>query len=277
MAIRQKKYIEMCNGILLWLMLGKCAEWAPFTVKPYRQSIEMVFLCTRYTHTQHSYNGAWWWRRYPVVRWVCAATATRYYISIDLYLCKMHWSAKTRFQELRTKNQWGKKNSNRPGKKTVRSPEKLMLCNFQHVKPQSDMNALGFMAKVDAKLSIFDLFIEVVFVSFAIFAPFASKVECAEIKFYPQTIFRLTLNAFGECNRTKKKRERKKQNSRVEYLLSFDIQLLWFLWDFRERLRCIFAPFACVRFLFEFERKSLSILHQETFNAMTNCVYRKCK
>lgn len=70
-----------------------------------------------------------------------------------------------------------------------------MLCNFQHVKPQSDMKALGFMAKVDAKLSIFDLFIEVVFVSFAILAPFASKVECAEIKFYPQTIFRLTLNA----------------------------------------------------------------------------------
>lgn len=42
----QKIYIciiertKMSNGILLWLMLGKCAEWAPFTVNPYRQSIE---------------------------------------------------------------------------------------------------------------------------------------------------------------------------------------------------------------------------------------------
>lgn len=42
-------------------------------------------------------------------------------------------------------------------------PEKLMLCNFQHVKPQSDMKAFRFMTKVDAKLSMFDLFIEVPF------------------------------------------------------------------------------------------------------------------
>lgn len=42
--MKQKQKKRICaTGILLWLMLGKCAEWALFTVKPYRQSIEMYF------------------------------------------------------------------------------------------------------------------------------------------------------------------------------------------------------------------------------------------
>lgn len=209
-----------------------------------------------------------------------------HYVSIDLYLCKMHWSAKTRFQELRTKNQCGKKQQNffqltnkkkRDREKRARiqyththnpkSSEKLMLCNFQHVKPQSDMKALGFLTKVDAKLSIFDLFIEVLFVfshscSSCFFILCRVVFACAFFLFLSSTLesnvqkLNFTLKRcsvwrwmqFGECNT----RSRAKIRIHVGYLFSFDIHLFYIpcflLKTTKKGLKCnllLFSPWFC--------------------------------
>lgn len=78
---------------------------------------------------------------------------------------------------------------NKTKKQSSESPEKLMLCNFQHVKPQSDMKAFRFMTKVDAKLSMFDLFIEVLFVSFPFVVCFVRSLSLS-----------LSLHSFASAN-----------------------------------------------------------------------------
>lgn len=180
---RDRRNTRCCRSmqwdILFCLMLMKCAEWAPFTVKTISPIYRNVFLCTRHIHTHISYDRVWWWRRYPMISmWTNRTRVCHYcyYVSIDFIPLRNALKCKNPdFGNYGTKNTKQKE----PAKTVqienvseIKSPEKLMLCNFQHVKPQSDMKAFHFMTKVDAKLSMFDLFIEMLFVLFLPFAAF---------------------------------------------------------------------------------------------------------
>lgn len=152
---RDRRNARCCRSvqwdILFCLMLMKCAEWAPFTVKTISPIYRNVFLCTRHIHTHISYDRVWWWR--PLSNDFDVNEPNE---SVPLLLlCKYRFYTFAKCIEVQKPDfgNYGTKNTKRkePARTVqienvseIKSPEKLMLCNFQHVKPQSDMKKFRF-------------------------------------------------------------------------------------------------------------------------------------